>query len=99
MTSTNVPPIICKQPDDVAEVLPLDGFRLLVRFCDGLTGEVDMSAPVHSSSAGVFARLVDPQEFAQASVEYSVVTWPGGIGLAPDAMYEEIKKHGTWKLE
>jgi hypothetical protein len=32
LDSTAVPPIVCNQPDDVAEVTALDGFRLLVRF-------------------------------------------------------------------
>jgi hypothetical protein len=25
--------------------------------------------------------------------------WPGEIDLAPDAMYDEIKKQGRWVLE
>ncbi len=57
-----------------------------------------MSALVHSPAAGVFTKLADPLWFAQAHVEYGAVTWPGEIDLAPDAMYEEIKQHGEWKL-
>jgi hypothetical protein len=26
------------------------------------------------------------------------LAWPGNIDLAPDAMYEAIKKHGEWVL-
>ena len=43
-------------PDDVAEVAALDGFRLHVRFFDGVEGQVEMIAPVHSPAAGVFAQ-------------------------------------------
>ncbi|MEJ2388105.1 MAG: DUF2442 domain-containing protein, partial [Chromatiaceae bacterium] len=43
--------------------------------------------------------LADPSIFAQAHVEYGAVTWPGEIDLAPDAMYAEIKKAGTWVLQ
>jgi hypothetical protein len=95
---TTLPPIICDQPDDVAEVTALDGFRLHVRFVDGLAGEVDMNELVHSPASGVFAELADPARFAEAYVEYGAVTWPGELDLAPDAMYAEIKKTGRWTL-
>jgi hypothetical protein len=36
--------------------------------------------------------------FAQVSIEMGATTWPGEIDLAPDAMREEIKKHGEWRL-
>jgi hypothetical protein len=98
MTSLTIPPIICDQPDDVIEVKPLDGFRLHVRFHDGVEGEVDMSALVHSPHAGVFTQLADPVRFAEVHVEYGAVIWPGEIDLAPDAMYAEITKNGKWTL-
>jgi len=73
-------------------------FRLGVRFVDGTEGTVDLAALIHSPDARVFATLADPSIFAQAHVEYGAVTWPGDIDLAPDAMYAEIKKAGTWVL-
>lgn len=82
----------------VAEAQALAGFRLRVRFIDNLEGEVDMSALVHSATAGVFSRLADPAVFAQVFVAHGAVTWPGEIDLAPDAMYAEIKKAGKWEL-
>jgi hypothetical protein len=98
MTSTTIPPIICTQPDDVAEVEPLEGFRLRVRFFDRTEGEVDMSRLVHAVNAGIFAQLADPALFAKAHVQYGAVTWPSGLDLARDAMYVEIKKNGKWIL-
>lgn len=92
------PPVRPRMPWRVAEVQPLDDFRLRVRFIDGLEGEVDMSALVHSSRAGVFAPLVEPSLFAQVFVEHGAVTWPGEVDLAPDAMHAEIKKTGKWVL-
>jgi hypothetical protein len=70
-----------------------------VKFVDGTTGEVDLSRLVISDKAVVFAALRDPELFAKAYVEYGAVVWPGEIDLAPDAMYDEIKKHGRWVLE
>lgn len=92
------PPIQPRMPWRVAEAQPLADFRLRVRFVDGLEGTVDMSGLIHSPSAGVFAQLADPSRFAQAYVAHGAVTWPGDIDLAPDAMYAEIKRLGSWVL-
>lgn len=87
-----------RMPWRVVEVRTLPGFRLHVRFVDGLEGEIDMTALVHSSTAGVFAQLSNPSCFVQAFVELGAVTWPGEIDLAPDSMYQHIKKHGKLVL-
>ncbi len=92
------PAIRPRMPWRVVEARPLDGFRLHVRFVDGLEGEVDMSALVCSPTAGIFARLADPSLFAQVFVEHGAVMWPGELDLAPDAMHAEIKKEGKWVL-
>lgn len=92
------PPVRPRMPWRVADVWPLEGFRLRVRFIDGLEGEVDMSALVHSPRAGVFAQLADPSRFVQVFVAHGAVAWPGEVDLAPDAMHAEIKKTGKWVL-
>lgn len=83
-------------PWRVAQAEPLENYRLAVRFVDGTTGTVDLSRLLHSSRAGVFAPLADQAMFSKVSVEHGVVTWPGELDLAPDAMYAEIKKTGEW---
>ena len=83
---------------DVVSVKALPGFRVLVVFEDGLKGVVDLSARVRSKTAGVFSALADPALFKRVFIEHGAVTWPGELDLAPDAMYDEIKKHGEWKL-
>ena len=70
--------------------------RLIVRFRDGLTGEVILK---ESALSGIFEPLKDPAFFAQVSCAEGFVEWPGEIDLAPDAMYEEINDHGTWVLD
>lgn len=85
-------------PWRVASATALPGYRIRVRFLDWLEGVVDMSGLIHSASAGVFAELVDTERFDSLYVEYGAVTWPGGQDLAPDAMHEAIKQHGTWRL-
>ena len=78
----------------VTRVRVLPKHRLFVRFVDGTEGEVDVAPLVFSRSPGVFERLRDPSEFARARVRSGVVTWPGGLDLAPDAMYDDIKATG-----
>ena len=98
-TPAVISPIVCNHPDDVAEVRADRNFSLWVRFFDGTEGTVEMSALVRSPNAGVFAALSDPALFAQARIEFGTVTWPGGLDLAPDAMYSAMRQHGFWKPE
>jgi hypothetical protein len=95
----STPGVISRASWRVAEVQNFPGYRLTVKFVDGTTGEVDLSRLVMSDMPGIFARLRDPLLFAQAYIEYGAVVWPGEIDLAPDAMYDEIKKHGRWVPE
>jgi hypothetical protein len=95
----SAPGVILHASWRVTEVHALPGYCLMVRFVDGTTGEVDLSRLVMSDKAGIFATLRDPELFARAYVEYGAVMWPGEIDLAPDAMYDEIKKQGRWVLE
>ena len=87
-----------RSPWRVTEVEALPGFRLRVAFADGLTGMVDLSGMVHSPKAGVFARLADPSLFAQVTLDYGAVAWPGELDLAPDAMHAAIQEHQVWSL-
>ena len=69
---------------------------LHVRFQDGLEGQVEF---LPSAFRGVFACLKDPQAFRQACVQDGVLTWPGELDLAPDAMHQAIATHGKWVLD
>jgi hypothetical protein len=95
----SAPGVIPRASWRVVEVHTLPGLCLAVKFIDGTTGEVDLSRLVMSDSAGIFAQLRDPILFAKVHVEYGAVVWPGEIDLAPDAMYDEIKKHSRWVLQ
>ena len=93
-----VPPVVPSAPWRVVAASTEPGYRLRVRFVDGLEGTVNMSGLVHSPKAGVFAALADEALFRQAYLERGAVTWPGELDLAPDAMYSEIKARGEWTL-
>jgi hypothetical protein len=80
---------------DVLNVQIVRHLEISVTFADGLSGRVLMQ-PSHLY--GVFQRLQNPDFFRQINVTNGYVSWPGEIDLAPDAMYEAIKKNGEWIL-
>lgn len=75
---------------DIVEVRPLDGYRLRLRFDDGVEGVVDVSNRVPFD--GVFAPLEDPEYFRQVRVseELGTVVWPNGADLDPMVLYRLI---------
>jgi hypothetical protein len=72
---------------DVVEVKPQPGYRLLVRFKDGLAGPMQLRP---EELTGVLAPLLDTRFFDQVFINDGAVAWPGEIDLAPDAMYDEV---------
>jgi hypothetical protein len=81
---------------DVTEVSVKADNALFVRFKDGVEGTVEFA---NSFFYGVFEKLKDPEKFNQVMVIDGVVTWPGDLDLAPDAMHDEIKSNGLWVLK
>jgi hypothetical protein len=91
-----VPPV----PWRVSTVEALPDKRLRVVFVDGTTGEVDLDALLGKSEVAgtVFESLAtNPGLFRGVYVdEFGAVTWPNGADLAPDAMYDAIRRNGRW---
>lgn len=80
---------------DVVAVAARAPLTLEVEFADGTSGRVRME-PSHLT--GVFDCLRDPAMFEKVYVDRGAVAWPGDLDLAPDAMYDAIKRHGEWVL-
>jgi hypothetical protein len=72
----------------VVEVRPLGGYRLFIRFDDGVQGEVDIASFVPFD--GVFEPLRDPARFAEAFVDFETVCWPNDLDLAPEVLYAKV---------
>jgi hypothetical protein len=69
-----------------AEALP--GYRLSLRYADGVTGEVDVS---HLVGKGVFRLWNEPEAFRQVSIGTAgEVRWSNEVDLCGDALYLEI---------
>ena len=75
----------------VVEVRPLEGYKLWLRFQDGISETVDLSGEFWGP---MFEPLKDMALFAQASIhpELETVTWPNGADLAPEFLYQAAQK-------
>lgn len=93
------PGIVCTAPWRLMKIKPMANYALEVEFKDGVHGVVEMIKLIMSDHAGVFAALRDQDLFNKAYLEYGVLTWPGEIDLAPDAMYDAVKQNGRWILQ
>lgn len=80
---------------DVVSATVTRHLEFSVTFADGLSGSVRL-LPSHLH--GVFAPLGDPELFRQLQITDGFVSWPGEADLAPDAMYDAIRKNGEWVL-
>ena len=67
------------------EAIPLDGFRLRLKYADGIEGVVDLR---DLAGRGVFQAWSARNVFEAVTVnESGAIIWPGGIDLCPDALY------------
>jgi predicted O-methyltransferase YrrM len=75
---------------DIVEARVADGYKLYIRFEDGVDGEVDLSQLIEFE--GVFSPLQDLRELARLRVdpETGTVCWPNGADLDPDMLYAVI---------
>ncbi len=78
----------------ITEVKVLDGYRLWLRFHDGASGIVDLSAELWGP---MFEPLKDRALFAQVTVhsELHTVTWPNGADLSPEFLYRQAAQPGA----
>jgi hypothetical protein len=75
---------------DIVQVVPLDGYRLQLRFEDGVEGSVDIAELVEFT--GVFADFKDRDFFLKVRVnpELGTICWPNDTDLDPDVLYAKI---------
>jgi hypothetical protein len=76
------------------KVLP--NYKIKVSFADGTSGVADLAPRLSQGPLGDgFDPLCDEKLFSQVFLEHGALTWPRGIDLAPNAMYERIRATGT----
>jgi hypothetical protein len=72
----------------LVEVQPLPGYKLHLRYADGVAGDVDLSSLV---GKGVFCLWNDLEAFQSVSIgSGGEVRWSDEVDLCADALYMEI---------
>ena len=72
------------------QAIPLDGFRLWLKYADGVEGTVDLS---DLAGRGVFEPWSGRKVFEAVTVnESGAIVWPGEIDLCPDALYLRLTR-------
>ena len=79
-------------PPDLVEARPLDGYRVHLRFADGLAAAVDLSYLLEYG--GVFEPLRDIDFFRKLRIDEFGVTieWPNEADIAPETLYDHVQR-------
>ena len=74
----------------VVSAKPTGTYRLMLRFDDGVQGELDLATFLGFD--GVFEPLRDPSYFAQVRVDEDAgtVVWPNGADLDPLVLHSRV---------
>ncbi|MDZ7615434.1 MAG: DUF2442 domain-containing protein [Patescibacteria group bacterium] len=73
---------------ELIEAQPLSGYRLRLRYADGVAGIVDCS---HLVGKGVFQLWNDPESFGRLSIgSGGEVRWSDEVDLCGDALYLQL---------
>ncbi len=72
----------------ILETRPLDGYKIWLKFDDGVTGEVDLS---HLTGKGVFVFWNAYENFKKVKVENSrSLVWADEIDIDADSLYLKL---------
>ena len=66
------------------------GFKVLLQFNDGKTGEADLKETIYKYDAA--SPLRDPSEFAKFHLDsWPTLAWDCGFDIAPESLYEQVE--------
>ena len=72
------------------KVEPLSGYRLRLRYADGVEGIIDVSDQV---GRGVFASLRDENFFREVRIgDHGQIAWSDDLEICSDSAYQEITR-------
>ncbi|NOT29388.1 MAG: DUF2442 domain-containing protein [Planctomycetes bacterium] len=70
------------------------GYRVWLRFDDGLEGELDLERELYGQ---VFEPLKDPEFFRSFAVD-DTLTWSNGADFAPEFLHERLSASGAGRV-
>ncbi|GAA4467417.1 hypothetical protein GCM10023093_23330 [Nemorincola caseinilytica] len=70
-----------------SSVQAMHGYKLMVRFEDGVSGEVDLRDLVEN---GIFRELKDVKKFQNVYINGSAIAWSDELEIDADNIYAEI---------
>ncbi len=76
--------------NEVTQIGYKGGYCYHIVFDDGTAGEVDFAE--YLDRGPVFAPLRDLDFFKQARIKGGTTSWPNGADIAPESLYERLKK-------
>jgi hypothetical protein len=79
-------------PPSLVEAVPLDDYKVHLRFADGLAADVDLSYLVGCGE--VFEPLRDIEYFRKLRVDDfgDTIAWPNEADIAPETLYDHVQR-------
>jgi hypothetical protein len=79
-------------PPKLTEAVPRDGYKVHLKFADGLAADVDLSYLVGCGE--VFEPLRDIEFFRKLRVDEfgSTIEWPNEADIAPETLYDHVQR-------
>jgi len=78
--------------EHVKEAVPQDAFKIAVRFTGGSCGIFDCS---HYADDPFWSCLKDVDFFRQVGLDHGVLTWPNGVDIAPEEVWQDARRENA----
>lgn len=78
--------------EHVTEAIPQDGYRIAVRFAGGSCGLFDCARYMDDP---FWACLKDVDFFRQVGLDHGVLTWPNGVDIAPEEVWQDAQRENV----